>query len=89
MACTQIIHLHPYESTASGMPKKSFNQHNSVLSIFIMTTVISTLVYQNGEKINKNLKLQNTVPPQLMNMEMYDFICSTSLQRPKKLAKFF
>jgi hypothetical protein len=89
MACTQITNLHPYESTASGMPNKSFSQYNSVLSIFIMTTVISILVNQNGDKINKNLKLQNTVPLQLMNMGMYNSICITSLQSPKKLAKFF
>ena len=71
------------------MPNKSFSQYNSVLSIFTMTTVISILVDQNGEKINKNLKLHNTVSTQLMNMEMYNFVCITSLQRPNKLAKFF
>jgi len=71
------------------MPNKSSNQYNSALSIFIMTTVISILVNQNGGKNQQNLKLQNTVPLQLMNVELYNFICITSLQRPNKLAKFF
>ena len=68
------------------MPNESFNQHNNVLSIFITTIFISILVTQNGGKINENLKLQNAVPLQLLNIEfhMHHFPIQT-----QKACKFF